>query len=486
MTRRVIGACTAVVAFAALAPGASAAVTLTRIFTDPFTNTSSQHATAVEPDTFAYGNTLVMATQSGRFFDGGATGIGWATTTNGGATWTSGVLPGITSTQGAPGAPYERVSDPTVAYDAAHGVWLVASIPILPDTSVPTVLVNRSTDGGLTWGNPVAVTSAAGNYDKDWIACDNHATSPYYGHCYTTFDDFGDGDRLKVSTSTDGGLTWGPPLNTADGASGLGGQPVVQPNGTVVIPAASGTESDIIAFRSTDGGASWSQSVTISPAITHTDPGGLRAGPLPSAEIADDGTVYAAWQDCRFRPSCESNDIVYSKSLDGLVWSPVVRVPIDGVTSGVDHFIPGLAVAGSGPTTRLGLTYYFYPDGSCGEGATPCQLEVGYTASSTAGVTWSAATTLAGPFSLDLIADTSQGRMVGDYISTSWLGDKAFSAFAVGVAPTAGSGLDEGIYVPAGGLRAAKRRAVRSVVGQRPWVRVRPGHSARRALVRTR
>jgi BNR repeat-like domain len=485
MIRRLIGTCVAIVAFAALVPVAAAAVPLSKIFTDPFSNASSQHATAVEPDTFAFGNTMVMATQSGRFFDGGATGIGWATTTDGGGTWSSGTLPGITFSQGTVGSPYERVSDPSVAYDAADNVWLISSIPILPNTSVPTVFVSRSADGGLTWGNPVSVTTASGDFDKNWTACDNTPTSPFYGHCYTTFDNFGDGDRLKVSTSTDGGLTWGPPRNTGNNATGLGGQPVVQSNGTVVIPAANASETGIIAFRSTDGGASWSNTVSISPVSDHTVAGGLRTSALPSAEIAQDNTVYVAWQDCRFRRSCRSNDIVYSKSTDGLSWSAVTRVPIDATTSSVDHFIPGLAVTGSGSTTRLGLTYYFYRQAKCGTKRTPCQLEVGYIESANGGGSWSTHTDVAGPFGLNLIANTSQGLMVGDYISTSWLGGKAFGAFAVGDAPVGGAAFNEATYVPAGGLAAASGGFVNTANGEQPVAGAASDHAAPRSAIRT-
>ena len=59
-------------------------------------------------------------------------------------------------------------------------------------------------------------------------------------------------------------------------------------------------------------------------------------------------------------------------------WSPVKRVPIDGVTSAADHFIPGLAVdkSTSGSNAHLALTYYFYPDATCSGG---CQVSAGYT-----------------------------------------------------------------------------------------------------------
>ena len=62
---------------------------------------------------------------------------------------------------------------------------------------MPVVFVSRSTDGGLTFGNPVTVASGSTSFDKNWTVCDNTATSPYYGNCYTEFDDNADGDRRE-------------------------------------------------------------------------------------------------------------------------------------------------------------------------------------------------------------------------------------------------------------------------------------------------
>src|SRR2546429_9292927 len=63
---------------------ASANVSLTRVSVDPFTNPTSQHATELEPDTFAYGGTVVATFQVGRFFNGGATDIGFVRSGKGG------------------------------------------------------------------------------------------------------------------------------------------------------------------------------------------------------------------------------------------------------------------------------------------------------------------------------------------------------------------------------------------------------------------
>jgi BNR repeat-like domain len=439
-------AAAALFAFAGIA---GANVPLTQVSADPFTNATSQHATEVEPDTFADHGTVVATFQVGRFFNGGATDIGFVRSGDGGATWDApGFLPGMTFSSGAASSPYERVSDASVAYDAAHGVWLISSIPLLPNTSVPTVFVNRSTDDGRTWSNPISIPPPVSNsvdLDKNWTVCDNHASSPFYGHCYTELDNFGDGDLELMSTSTDGGLTWSVPIRTDGNDKGLGGQPVVQPSGRVVVPFES-LNGTISAFRSDNGGASWSRAVKVSGIRFHGVAGNLRTSPLPTAEIAADGTVYVAWEDCRFRKGCPSNDIVFSKSSDGVSWSDPARVPIDATTSSVDHFIPGLAVdpATSGSGTHLALTYYFYPNANCG-GA--CRLEVGYISSPDGGAHWGAATQLAGPMALSEIANTSQGPMVGDYISTSFSGSKATTVFPVGK-QTETAAFDEAMYSP--------------------------------------
>src|SRR3954454_18943341 len=142
---RAFVAATAVGFFVAVAGSAQAAVPLTQVFSDPFTNTTSQHKTVVEPDTFAFGSTMVTAAQSGRFFDGGGSGIGWATLNGSGAVVANGTLPGITTHNGN-GGTYDRVSDPSVAYDAAHGVWMISSIPIRTNLQLPVMYVQLSTD----------------------------------------------------------------------------------------------------------------------------------------------------------------------------------------------------------------------------------------------------------------------------------------------------------------------------------------------------
>src|SRR5207247_4548944 len=119
--------------------------------------------------------------------------------------------------------------------------------------------------------------------------------------------------------------------------------------------------------------------------------------------------------------------------------------------------------------------------------ASTCQLDVGFISSSDGGATWSAPTQLAGPMTLSWLPNTSQGRMVGDYISTSFAGGTAHPVFMVANAPSAGGNdcatatpnCDQAMYTPSSGLAAMT--SGRSSKGDKP---LNPGsdHAAPQAL----
>jgi hypothetical protein len=420
------------------------APTLTQISSDPFTVPPGQHATEVEPHMLANGTTQVAAFQTGRIVNGGGTDIGWATSTDGGNTWTHGFLPGLTTGDG--GGPYDAASDPAVAYDAKHGVWMIASLPISNSSETPAVVVSRSTDGGFTWDNPVNVGPKVVSSDKNWIVCDSYPSSPFYGNCYVEWDNPDNGDEIFMSTSTDGGQTWGAATATANRSTGIGGVPLVQPNGTVVVPIET---SGISAFTSTNGGSTWSAPVTVANIQSHLDAGGIRSGPLPSAAVDGAGTVYVVWEDCRFRAKCSTNDLVFSTSADGIHWSAVGRIPIDPTTSTIDHFIPGIGIdpTTSGATAHVAVHYYFYPKSSCTKAT--CQLYVGYVSSHNAGTSWNAPIKLAGPMKLTWLPNSQNGLMVGDYIATTFVNSVPHGVFAVAAAKS-GSTFSEAMVTAQG------------------------------------
>jgi len=389
----------------------------------------AQHASIAEPDTFAWGNTVVAAFQSGRFRDGGAVNTGWATSTDAGRTWRSGILPALT-VRSTPAGRWQRASDPVVAYDALHGVWLIASLALSPGEAA-AVVVSRSPDG-VTWSAPISVVEAPWQpnllLDKEWITCDNGATSPHRGSCYATYSDFRS-LQLEFQASRDGGLTWEPQVAAPEsaGRKSIVGrwapapQPVVQPDGDLVVPFYD--EDRVAAVRSTDGGRSFSAPVTVSPTAFKATPG-LRAPPLPSAEVDKDGVIYLVWPDCRTRIACGRNDLVLSTSADGITWLPPSRIPASAAVA--DSVIPGVA-ADPAQSGRLALTYYT---------ASPSGLlNVEFVSSKNRGSTWSTPRRLnAQPMRLSWIAQAG-GAMVGDYISTSFAGSRAVAAFVLALRP---------------------------------------------------
>lgn len=433
---------------------------LVKLSTDTFTNASSQHATEVEPGSFSFGSTIITSFQVARIFGGGGADIGYAISTDGGLTWSSGTLSGITTFQG--GGTNSAVSDTNVAYDAKHGVWMISSLPISSNNI--QVTVSRSTDGGATWGNPVIVANGP-NLDKDWLVCDSTATSPFYGNCYMEWDDNGAANQVYMSTSSDGGLTWSTKVAISS-ALGLGGEPLVQPSGKVVVPFLTDGGS-ISSFSSTNGGTSWSAPVQVAVVTDHAVAGGLRSDALPTAQIDASGNIYVIWQDCRFRTNCSSNDLVMSTTADGTAWTTPVRVPIDSTTTTVDHFTPGLGIDPNtaGASAHLALTYYYYPVANCT--ATSCALYTGFISSLDGGQTWSNPTPLAGPMSLSWLPSTFSGQMVADYIATSFANGKAYGFFAVAKAKS-GSTFDQAIYTTQSGMDLLAAQGRNSSAGDRP------------------
>jgi hypothetical protein len=412
---------------------------LVKVSSDSFTNPESEHKSEVEPDTYSWGSTMVAAFQVARVHDGGGADVGFATTKDGGKTWTHGLLPGLTVhyKKGTNSA----ASDASVVYDAKHGEWLISTLPI--SNSGVDIATSRSKDG-LHWGNPIYVDKSGGD-DKNWITCDNTSTSPFYGNCYTSWS------GVTMSTSKDGGLTWG--AAKFSGGSGTGAEQLVLPNGTVVVPFLG---NNMQAFTSTNGGASWGNVVSISPVNTFQGNSSLRSVglPFPSTGIDKAGKIYVVWSDCSFRTGCSTNDLVMSTSTNGKNWTKAVRIPIDPLSSTVDHFIPGLAVdlATSGKTAHLAVTYYYYPQADCNDST--CQINVGFTTSQDGGKTWTAGKNLAGPMKISWLPGSQNGPMLADYLSSSYVNGKAFGVFMVAKAPSGGL-LNQAAYTNKSPLEAS-------------------------------
>ena len=406
----------------------------------------AQHETQVEPDSLSVGRTIVTAFQSGRYDSGGAAAIGWATSTDAGASWRAGVVPRLSAA--ALSGPYDRVSDPVVAYDAVRRTWLISTLGLSAEGIA--LLVSRSRDG-VRWDAPIVAAAAPDEtYDKQWLACDNGPVSPFRGRCHLAY--LNTVTRLiTVRHSDDGGLTWSAEIAPAEvgslGSFVNGAFPVVRPDGTLVVIftvfSAFGAfgNDELVSLVSRDGGESFA-----APAVvTHTVAGefyGVRAPLLVSADADAAGTVYVAWSDCRFREECTGSDIVVARSPDGTAWQAPRRVPAGRAGADVDHFVPGLAVrpSTSGAQAELAVLYHSFPRQAGCELERCPGIDVWLAVSPDGGRSWRPRRRLnTESMPLGWIANTGAGRMLGDYVSVSWSGGRPVAVFSLATAPEAGT-----------------------------------------------
>jgi hypothetical protein len=119
-----------------------------------YTNAEVEPYVAVNPTN---SKNLIGAWQQDRWNDGGARGLVSAVSKDGGLTWGPASFPAFSLCSGGV---FERASDPWVTFDADGGVYFMSlSVNVDPDpfTGEDAMLVSKSTDGGFTWGPPVAL-----------------------------------------------------------------------------------------------------------------------------------------------------------------------------------------------------------------------------------------------------------------------------------------------------------------------------------------
>ncbi|HEV8558861.1 MAG TPA: sialidase family protein [Actinophytocola sp.] len=310
-------------------------------------DTQTEPDVAIDPNN---PNVIVTTFQQGRYRDGGSVDLGYAVSQDGGQTWAAGNYPLLTI---AVGGPFDRASDAVVTFGGDGAVYL-QTIAFNANDPRSAVTVQRSDDGGLTFGPPVLVVDDNDInifHDKNWLVVDNSAASPHQGRLYSVWSKFvttGDVTHSPgiVSFSDDRGEHWSPqiPISAPD-ADTEGVLPMVQRDGslTVVYDQVIGTADVENSQTSRDGGLTWSAPVTVGEFRGSGVPG-MRTGGLPAAAI-DPSTdrMYVTWQDTRFNPD-GLNNIALSVSRDGgRTWSAPAQV--DPRVAGLDRFTPDVAAA---------------------------------------------------------------------------------------------------------------------------------------------
>jgi len=293
---------------------------------------------------------------------------------DGGATWCCSssdpahlgtLIPGVTRLTGGQ---YDAGGDPALAFDSRGNVYY-AGLGFNRTSAPNTVAVNKGTfnsSGHLSWSAPTFInqtTSPSTLNDKEWIAVDHNASSPFRDTVYVTWTRFkfngsaGNGKYTQSPIffvkSTDGGATFSAPKSISGNVLyDQGSRPVVGPDGSLYVFWNGSTRlaslNSTYVVKSTDGGETFSQPISISQ-LTDTDvlkDTGFRVNSFPAAAVAPNGDLYATWTTESLRtgtanltgePACADwlggdpedcySIAVYSKSTDGGAhWSAPARV----------------------------------------------------------------------------------------------------------------------------------------------------------------
>jgi len=395
-----------------------------------YVNSEVEPSLAVNP---ANPSHLLAMWQQDRWSNGSARGLVSAVSFDGGATWTRQAMAFSRCGGGtaANGGDYDRATDPWVSFGPDGTAWAMSLSTTGPDNAM---LVSRSSDGGRSWGNAVALIAETTPYfnDKNAITADPLDAR----FAYAAWDRLADpgGGPAYFARTVNAGASWEAARAIFDpgaNAQTIGNLVVVLANGTLVNVATriDGTQSgprsaSVIALRSTDRGATWSAPVTIAShlAIGARDPETgttIRDGAIiPSAAAGPGGSLHVAWQDSRFSGGARDG-IAYSRSLDGgLTWSAPVRVNPDPA---VTAFTPNVHVLADG---TVGVAYFDLRDNT----ADAATLPTGYfLARSLDGTTWTE-TRLAAAFDL-ATAPNANGLFLGDYMGLAGSGSAFLSLF---------------------------------------------------------
>jgi hypothetical protein len=417
---------------------------------------------------------IVAFWQQDRWSDGGARGLVAGVSTDGGTSWASVVIPGISQCSGGT---FPRATDPWLSFapdGTLHQISLALDID--PPANRPggfgrnALLVSRSENGGLQWTDPITIIEDENPRflnDKQSITADPTDADFVYAVW----------DRLKQSTgniinpervpgdlsfkgaamftrSTDGGATWEPARVLYDpGALSqtIGNQLLVLPDGTLVaffdeILLARNDEGagpfNLSLKRSFDQGVTWlprgrpirTNKLFPRGTVTPDARRGIRDGRLlfDVAVDATNGNLYAVWQDSRFT-GFQFDEVAFSMSTDdGLTWSVPIKVnltPTNGLPAlRRQAFLPSVAVLSDGTVV---VTYYDFRNDIAPGGELADHLAVHCHAGCAEPANWGDEVRLTDT-SFDILqAPVARGLFLGDYVGLATAGSDAVAIFTM-------------------------------------------------------
>ncbi|MBK7630611.1 MAG: T9SS type A sorting domain-containing protein [Ignavibacteriales bacterium] len=268
-----------------------------------------------------YGDPSSAIGPNGYFYEGYITlagGMGVATSTNNGATWTSSVVSALSSDDKNHLMVDKQVTSPYV--NRVYNTWTDFN----GGANNNQVVVKSSTDFGATWGTLINL-SASLNPGSHGQGC-NVQTGPN-GEVYVVFavyDNFPSGeDAIGFAKSTDGGATW--------------------------------TKSRIYGAMTPNGNFNFGIRGNLKPTS-------IRVSSFPSMSVdrsggLNNGNIYIVWPQINVAPAGTDPDIVCLTSTDnGATWNGPVRVNDDALNNGKEQYYPWCTVDQS--SGQLNVVWY--------------------------------------------------------------------------------------------------------------------------------
>jgi hypothetical protein len=322
---------------------------------------------------------------------------------NGGTTWCCNssdpthlgtLIPGVTHLTGGP---YDAGGDPALAFDS-KGVVYYAGLGFNRASAPNTVTVNKGTfasDGHVSWSAPTfinATTSPSVFNDKEWIAADANAASPFRDRVYVSWTRFlfnpTSGTYVQspifFASSSNGGRTFTAPKSISGNVLyDQGSRPVVGPDGSLYVffegSTRLATASSTYVVKSTDGGASWGKPRAISTLVDSAvlRDTAFRDNSFPAAAAAPNGDLYATWTTMIDGASTA----VYSKGTNGgTTWSPPARLFVSASRTAIGYPagtlstpVPAGAVEDIFPAVDVGSNGHVYFGSYRGNTVSPWQ-----------------------------------------------------------------------------------------------------------------
>src|SRR5438876_2365900 len=310
---------------------------------------------------------------------------GASVSTDGGLTFTR-----LTKANGQ--SPFDNTfGDPVVLYHKPSGTWVTVWLDGACGGQGLGGYKSTTPDDPNSWTHFCAFNEGSADRESGWA--DNNPSSPFFGRLYVSWNDFNAANaNIFVINSTDGGATWSSPVMVSTQATfvrdvqitgDLAGSGAIYVAGMDEGGGGFPHNDTNLIFKSTDGGATWSNTYTGTPfpgpgvtavgyfACMFSDFGGYWRHEGWGEPAAFNNVVHLVY--AQHGAGSDPGDVYYIRSTDGgVTFGAPFQLNTDATTR--PQWQPNLSVS---PTGTLFATWYDAresTDSDCqyGNPASPC------------------------------------------------------------------------------------------------------------------